>query len=184
MSLITINKELNDTAIVFLNVSQGIISTETKGDLTIIKTGDTVTGLNIRNCSKHLKTVNGTHTLNKEQVNSIQKLGYKIDNYESKFSIGEILERENHPNSEKLFLLKIKTDKELQIVTNSLNSLVGKKVVVANVGATLPSGIAILDSKVMGVESKGMLCSSKTLGLNKSSRVLLIDGNPGNKYIL
>ena len=184
MSLITKNKELKDTAIIFLGVGQGDISSQTKGDLTIIKTGNVVTGLNIRNCSKNLKTKDGVHTLNKEQVEAIAKLGFKIEDYESKFSIGEILERKEHPKSKKLFVLKVKTDKELQIVTNSLNSLVGKKVVVANIGATLPSGMVILDSKVMGVESKGMLCGSKTLGLKETSGVMLVDGKPGNKYIL
>lgn len=87
--------------------------------------------------------------------------------------IGEIIEANKHPDADRLQVCKVNIGKEaLQIVCGASNARVGLKVPCALVGAELP-GIAIKEAKVRGVESYGMLCSSKELGLTAESSGLL-----------
>ncbi len=79
--------------------------------------------------------------------------------------IGEIVEAAKHPDADRLQLCKVNIGTEtLQIVCGASNARVGIKVPCALVGAELP-GISIKQAKVRGVDSFGMLCSSKELGL-------------------
>ena len=87
--------------------------------------------------------------------------------------IGEIVEAEKHPDADRLQLCKVNIGKEvLQIVCGASNARVGIKVPCALVGAELP-GIAIKQAQVRGVDSFGMLCSSKELGLAAEADGLL-----------
>ncbi|HEU4670904.1 MAG TPA: phenylalanine--tRNA ligase subunit beta, partial [Dyella sp.] len=61
----------------------------------------------------------------------------------------------------------------LQIVCGAPNARVGIKVPLATVGASLPGGIAIKAAKLRGVESFGMLCSAKELGVDADASGLL-----------
>lgn len=184
MSLIITNKKtLKDTAIIILHNGIGKNIIEKIGDLTIIKDEKQVVGVNVFNYSKYFDALEGAHILNELQINAIEKLGLKIKHTKSKFIIGEIISKNIHPKTDKLFLLKVKTDKELTIVTNAKNVEKGKKVLVATNGSTLPSGFAIVPSKVMGIESEGMLISGATLGLGETEGVLLVEGNNGDEYI-
>jgi len=53
----------------------------------------------------------------------------------------------------------------LQIVCGAPNVDKGQKVVVAKVGATMPSGLRIKPTELRGVPSNGMICSQKELGM-------------------
>ena len=53
----------------------------------------------------------------------------------------------------------------LQIVCGAPNVEAGQKVVVAKVGAVMPSGMIIKDAELRGIASSGMLCSAKELAL-------------------
>ena len=87
--------------------------------------------------------------------------------------IGEIVEAAKHPDADRLQLCKVNIGKEtLQIVCGAANARVGIKVPCALVGAELP-GISIKQAKVRGVDSFGMLCSSKELGLSAEADGLL-----------
>ena len=92
--------------------------------------------------------------------------------------IGEITEAVKHPDADRLQLCKVNIGKEngikkiLQIVCGASNARVGIKVPCALVGAELP-GISIKQAKVRGVDSFGMLCSSKELGLSVEADGLL-----------
>jgi phenylalanyl-tRNA synthetase beta chain len=81
--------------------------------------------------------------------------------------VGEVLSAGRHPNAEKLSLCEVTTDgvDRLQIVCGAPNVRAGLKVAVAMVGATLPGNIAIRRAKLRGLESNGMLCSARELGL-------------------
>ena len=61
-----------------------------------------------------------------------------------------------------------------QIVCGAKNYQVGDKVPLALPGVILPNGIEIKRSKLRGVESDGMLCSSKELGLAEDAQGLMI----------
>jgi phenylalanyl-tRNA synthetase beta chain len=87
--------------------------------------------------------------------------------------VGQILSVEKHPDADRLRLCKVSVgESELQIVCGAPNAAVGMKVPCAQVGAKLP-GIAIAQAKVRGVESFGMLCSAKELGLAEESDGLM-----------
>ena len=87
--------------------------------------------------------------------------------------IGEIVEAAKHPDADRLQLCKVNIGKEvLQIVCGASNARIGIKVPCALVGAELPS-ISIKQAKVRGVDSFGMLCSSKELGLSAEAEGLL-----------
>ena len=87
--------------------------------------------------------------------------------------IGEIIEAVKHPDADRLQLCKVNVgDQILQIVCGAANARVGIKVPCAQVGAELP-GISIKQAKVRGVDSYGMLCSSKELGLSLDAAGLL-----------
>jgi phenylalanyl-tRNA synthetase beta chain len=81
--------------------------------------------------------------------------------------VGEVIECGRHPDADKLSLCQVTTDGKdrLGIVCGARNVRAGLKVAVAKVGAELPGGLAIKRTKIRGVESNGMLCSARELGL-------------------
>lgn len=90
--------------------------------------------------------------------------------------IGHILKKDAHPNADKLSLCQVQTGQGVvhSIVCGAKNHKEGDRVVVALPGAVLPGGFAIKLSKIRGVESAGMLCSEKELGLAETSDGILI----------
>ncbi len=72
-----------------------------------------------------------------------------------------------HPDAEKLSVCQISTDgiNRLQIICGAPNVRVGLKVAVAMLGARLPNNVLIKRAKLRGLESQGMLCSVRELGL-------------------
>lgn len=81
---------------------------------------------------------------------------------------GLVLTREKHPDADKLSVCTVDagTGETLQIVCGAPNVAAGVKVPVALVGAKLPGGLHIKRAKLRGVESQGMLCSARELGIN------------------
>ena len=92
--------------------------------------------------------------------------------------IGEIVEAAKHPGADRLQLCKVNIGNEnginkiMQIVCGAANARVGIKVPCALVGAQLP-GISIKQAVVRGVDSFGMLCTIKELGLSAEAAGLL-----------
>ena len=80
--------------------------------------------------------------------------------------VGEVLECSNHPDSDHLHVCKVNVgNEELQIVCGAPNVRKGLKVIVAKTGAILPE-IEIKKSTIRGIESNGMLCSLRELGID------------------
>ena len=101
--------------------------------------------------------------------------------------IGQIVEFDKHPNSDRLTLLKVNVGEEepLQIICGATNHKLNDKVVVAKIGAVLPGNFKIKKSKIRDVESYGMLCSEAELGLAKESEGIIIlpeDAPIGKEY--
>ena len=81
--------------------------------------------------------------------------------------VAEVLHREAHPDADKLSVCKVSTGRnEYQVVCGAPNVRGGLKVALAEVGALLPDNFKIKPAKLRGVESQGMLCSEKELGLS------------------
>ena len=80
--------------------------------------------------------------------------------------VAEILSAEKHPNADRLQVCQVRTGQgdPLTIVCGAPNARAGLKTACALVGAKLPE-FEIKQAKVRGVESFGMLCSHKELGL-------------------
>ena len=108
--------------------------------------------------------------------------GFELETLETaapKFSgvvVAEIVEAVKHPQAEKLQVCKVRahSSKEeggelLQIVCGAANARAGLRTALATVGAKLPGDKAILAAKLRGVDSAGMLCSPKELGLAETS---------------
>ena len=84
--------------------------------------------------------------------------------------VGEILNVEEHPDSDHLHVCSVFIGKEtLQIVCGAPNVREGLKVIVATVGAILPGDFEIKKSKIRGVESCGMICALFELGLEEKT---------------
>ena len=90
--------------------------------------------------------------------------------------VGLILQKNPHPNSERLTLCQVTTGEGRvhEIVCGARNHNAGDKVVVALPGAELPGGLRIEKSQIRGVESQGMLCSREELGLEAGGDGILI----------
>lgn len=88
--------------------------------------------------------------------------------------VGHIVACEPHPDADKLRVTQVDagTGELLQIVCGAPNARIGIKVPFAMIGATLP-GIAIKKAKLRGVESFGMLCSARELGMSEDHAGLL-----------
>ncbi|WP_099158806.1 YtpR family tRNA-binding protein [Virgibacillus ndiopensis] len=83
-----------------------------------------------------------------------------------KFVVGFVTSKTAHENADKLSVCQVDAgDENLQIVCGAPNVKEGQKVVVAKVGAVMPSGLKIKPTQLRGVPSNGMICSQKELGL-------------------
>jgi len=93
--------------------------------------------------------------------------------------VGEVLSVEKHPNADKLSLCRVNSgaSEPLQIVCGAPNVRAGMKVPLATVGAQLPGEdgkpFEIKVARMRGVESRGMLCSARELGLSQDHSGLL-----------
>jgi phenylalanyl-tRNA synthetase beta chain len=89
--------------------------------------------------------------------------------------VAEIVEAAKHPEADRLQVCKVDAGQGelLQIVCGAPNARAGIRVPLATVGASLPGGIAIKAAKLRGVESFGMLCSAKELGIDADASGLL-----------
>jgi phenylalanyl-tRNA synthetase beta chain len=91
-----------------------------------------------------------------------------------KVVVGEVLQVEKHPDADRLAVCQVDTGAGvLTIVCGAPNVRPGIKVPAALVGARLP-GMEVKAAKVRGVESHGMLCSARELGLSEDAAGLLV----------
>jgi phenylalanyl-tRNA synthetase beta chain len=88
--------------------------------------------------------------------------------------VAQVLEVVKHPNADRLNVCQVNVGEAspLTIVCGAANVAVGVKVPCARIGAVLPGDFAIKQAKVRNVESFGMLCSEKELGLAQESQGL------------
>ncbi|MUK86804.1 DUF4479 domain-containing protein [Ornithinibacillus sp. L9] len=150
------------------------INHETIGPITKITNKDEVLGYNIFSASTYFNLpTTGKITLTEDLLNEIKNLFQEHHLNDSldfdlspKFVVGYVMEKTQHENADKLSVCKVDVGNEmLQIVCGAPNVDQGQKVVVAKVGATMPSGLKIKPTELRGVPSNGMICSQKELGL-------------------
>ena len=97
--------------------------------------------------------------------------------------VAQVLSVDRHPGADKLTVCKVDAGHgPVQVVCGAPNARAGMKAPLARVGAGLPGGLQIGQARVRGVESHGMLCSARELGLSEDHAGLLelaADALPG-----
>src|SRR5512139_2316870 len=85
--------------------------------------------------------------------------------------VAEVMGVSKHPNADRLNVCQVNVGEAqpLTIVCGASNVASVIRVPCARIGALLPGDFAIKQAKVRGVESFGMLCSAKELGLAAES---------------
>ncbi len=147
-----------------------------KGDVARIydRESNVTAGFNIFGVSSYMEIKEtGNITLTKELVKKINEILAKNGfeerveaDFSPKFVVGYVAEKEKHPNADKLSICKVEVGTEtLQIVCGAPNVEAGQKVVVAKIGAVMPSGMLIKPAELRGIPSAGMLCSARELEL-------------------
>ena len=114
------------------------------------------------------------------EVEGVETIGANLDHVVT----GQILTKEKHPDSDHMWVTTVdvgraNVDKDgnpvpLQIVCGAQNFEAGDHNVVALVGAELPGDVHIKKSKLRGVESCGMNCSERELGLGGDHAGIMI----------
>jgi tRNA-binding protein len=168
---------IGDTLIITLEPGfEGKVDHEEKGDAVRIldkDSGKTV-GFNLFSASSYMElNAKGQVKMNDGKLGQInealKKNGFEEvleADFSPKFVVGFVTEKEKHPNADKLNICKVDVGGDtLQIVCGAPNVDQGQKVVVAKVGAVMPSGMVIKDAELRGVPSSGMICSAKELDL-------------------
>ncbi|EMA6342603.1 YtpR family tRNA-binding protein [Bacillus cytotoxicus] len=168
---------IGDTLIVVLqDIALENRTFDRKGDVARIydRESNVTAGFNIFGVSSYMEIKEtGNITLTKELVEKINEIlaknGFeeKVEaDFSPKFVVGYVAEKEKHPNADKLSICKVEVGTEtLQIVCGAPNVEAGQKVVVAKIGAVMPSGILIKPAELRGIPSAGMLCSARELEL-------------------
>ncbi|HEC2147322.1 TPA: DUF4479 domain-containing protein [Staphylococcus delphini] len=165
---------VGNVAFLQLEQGEGPFEYERHGDVVAIKDDQKIVGFNLFEATNHLNIDGVGHIkLTETLLAEIQKmidstdLDYQIEaDLSPKFVVGYVQSKEKHPNADKLSIVQVDVGTEtLQIVCGAPNINQGQKVVVAKVGAVMPSGMIIKDAELRGVPSSGMVCSMKELNL-------------------
>ncbi|MBS4770394.1 DUF4479 and tRNA-binding domain-containing protein [Carnobacteriaceae bacterium zg-ZUI240] len=180
---------VGDTLLLLKKETTENVSSESKGDMTRVfntKTNETL-AYNIFNASSYVSfEKDGQQFLTQEAVDAINRL-LDTQNFEHisvdntpKFVVGLVEECVDHPDSDHLHVTKVNVGggEVLQIVCGASNVATGQQVVVAKIGAVMPSGLIIEPGQLRGVDSNGMLCSARELGLvqdNSAKGILVLD---------
>ncbi|MBC1234673.1 YtpR family tRNA-binding protein [Listeria booriae] len=173
-------KGVGDTLLVHLNDVEKT-NNESKGNVTRIfdaETGETV-AINIFEVSKKRQfDANGKVNLTEEDVAFINQeladngFDFVVEaDLSPKFVVGYVASKEKHPNADKLNVCQVDLgDKTVQIVCGAPNVEAGQKVVVAKIGAVMPSGLIIKPSNLRGEDSFGMICAARELAIPDASQ--------------
>jgi len=125
-----------------------------------------------------------------EIAKTCNSIGLEVDSIKEyrvpkKIVFGHVLECEKHPNADKLNICKVDIGSSIrQIVCGASNVRAGLAVVVATNGAVMPNGLAIKPVKLRGVDSEGMICSAKEIGLEDCQEGIVELDNSIGEYAL
>ncbi|MBM3579703.1 MAG: phenylalanine--tRNA ligase subunit beta [Alphaproteobacteria bacterium] len=122
-----------------------------------------------------LKECLDTNASLKEICTKLTAIGLEVESVEDEtlilapFSVAKIIEAKPHENSTKLKICMVEVADSkvpLQIICGAANARMGLKVAYAPIGAVIPANqMVIKKAKIAGVESNGMLCSARELGI-------------------
>jgi phenylalanyl-tRNA synthetase beta chain len=104
------------------------------------------------------------------EVEAVEKIGAELE----QIKIAEILEKEVHPGSDHLSVCQVNDGSEtVQVICGAPNCAAGQKIAFAPIGAEIGE-FKIKKVKLRGVESFGMICSEKELGISDNHDGIMI----------
>lgn len=105
------------------------------------------------------------------EVEAVTPLGDSLQ----QVRVAEIIDCQPHPQADRLRVCRVEAGEPapLTLVCGAPNARIGLKAPLAMIGATLPGGVAIKAAALRGIESQGMLCSARELGLDADASGLL-----------
>lgn len=165
-------------------VSSHEIDPDSKGQVTALRhhQSQAIVGYNLFGVADLNLTGESPVTLTAEQVaqvnDRIQAAGFdQAVSFDAspRLVVGYVEECVDHPDSDHLHITqtRVAADTVLQIVCGAANIEAGQKVLVAQPGAVMPDGLIIWPGQLRGVDSNGMICSTRELGLDA------IENKPG-----
>ncbi len=109
-----------------------------------------------------------------EIADALTTLGLEVESLTDRaqalapFTVAHVVEAKPHPNADKLKVCTVDTgDARFEVVCGAPNARTGMKGVFARAGETIPgTGVKLKKAKIRGVESNGMLCSEREMGLS------------------
>ena len=113
-------------------------------------------------------------------LKTFNSIGLEVDRHDAirvpdNVVIGYVEECERHPDADKLSVCQVNIGSGIrQIVCGASNVRAGIHIALATVGAELPGGLSIKAAKLRGVESHGMICSAKEIGLPSIGEGIMI----------
>lgn len=118
---------------------------------------------------------------------TLSMVGHKVENYQvlepgwSEVLVGEVVAIDPHPEADRIRVCQVDVGAgPEQIICGAWNFEAGARVAVARPGAVLPGGLEIGTRTIRGVDSHGMICSERELGLGDDhTGILVLDGSPG-----
>jgi phenylalanyl-tRNA synthetase beta chain len=109
-------------------------------------------------------------TMSGLEVAEVTPIGDSLDDV----VVARIIACTPHPDADRLRVCRVDTGTdEVQIVCGAPNAREGLVAPLATIGAKLPDGATIKTAKLRGVESQGMLCSAKELGIDADASGLM-----------
>lgn len=111
-------------------------------------------------------------TMSTAEIESIETFGAGLQDV----IVGHVVGAVKHPEADKLTVTSVDTGagETIQIICGADNVAVDQKVAVAIAGSVLPGGLEIGKAVIRGVESCGMICSEKELGLSEDHSGILV----------
>ena len=118
----------------------------------------------------HLDTDGDVETISAALTN----LGLEVESLTDRaailapFTVARVVEAKRHPDADRLQVCMVETKfGTMQVVCGAPNARTGLMGVFAPSGTTIPgTGMVLKPSKIRGVESNGMLCSEREMGLS------------------
>lgn len=121
-----------------------------------------------------------------ELLKTFNAIGLEVDRHDvvcapAGVVVGFVEACEKHPDADKLNVCQVNLGNEVrQIVCGASNVRAGIHVAVATVGAQLPGGLTIKEAVLRGMDSHGMICSSKEIGLPAmGDGIMILDASIG-----
>lgn len=121
-----------------------------------------------------------------ELCKTFNAIGLEVDAHEAirvadGVVVGFVEKCEKHPDADKLNVCQVNVGTEVrQIVCGASNVRAGIHIALATVGAELPGGLKIKEAKLRGVDSHGMICSAKEIGLpSMGEGIMILDASIG-----